>query len=221
MSATSVEVGPGSKLAPPMRSSSSCSLTQPRRTTSSERMKADVSGRTAEGRQRRGGDTTSPPRRACPAAQVPGPSGSLVVCRRAHDWPLSSCPPVDARGRQPNGPAGHGREKIGPWLTPARRRRASWPPCSEAVGPAHCLSDPDLKASYELDWTRRFGGPSLVVVRPATPPRSPQVLAACNRFGVAVVPQGGNTGLVGGSVPRQRRGSAQPRPSQQRPQLRR
>ncbi len=72
----------------------------------------------------------------------------------------------------------------------------------DAVGPEHCISDPDVKASYELDWTRRFGGPALVVVRPASTCEVAEVLATCNRFGVAVVPQGGNTGLVGGSVPR-------------------
>jgi FAD/FMN-containing dehydrogenase len=74
----------------------------------------------------------------------------------------------------------------------------------EVVGTAHCLSDPDLKASYELDWTRRFGGPALAVVRPADTSEVAKVLAACSLFGVAVVPQGGNTGLVGGSVPRHR-----------------
>ena len=73
---------------------------------------------------------------------------------------------------------------------------------NDAVGPDHCLSDPDLKASYERDWTRRFGAPALVVVRPASTSEVAKVLAACNRFQVAVVPQGGNTGLVGGSVPR-------------------
>ncbi len=73
---------------------------------------------------------------------------------------------------------------------------------TEAVGAAHCLSDPDLKASYETDWTRRFGGPALVVIRPGSTAEVAQVLAACNRFNVGVVPQGGNTGLVGGSVPR-------------------
>ena len=72
---------------------------------------------------------------------------------------------------------------------------------SDAVGPDHCLSDPDLKASYELDWTRRFGGPALVVARPADTSEVAKVLAACSRFRVGVVPQGGNTGLVGGSVP--------------------
>jgi len=54
----------------------------------------------------------------------------------------------------------------------------------------------------KLDWTRRFGGPALVVVRPANTSEVASVLAACSRFQVAVVPQGGNTGLVGGSVPR-------------------
>jgi len=73
---------------------------------------------------------------------------------------------------------------------------------SDAVGPDHCLSDPDLKASYELDWTRRFGGPAIVVARPADTFEVAKVLAACSRFRVGVVPQGGNTGLVGGSVPR-------------------
>jgi FAD/FMN-containing dehydrogenase len=70
------------------------------------------------------------------------------------------------------------------------------------VGPAHCLSDPDLKASYEIDWTRRFGGPARVVMRPANTAEVAQLLATCNKFRVGVVPQGGNTGLVGGSVPR-------------------
>ena len=60
---------------------------------------------------------------------------------------------------------------------------------TEAVGAAHCLSDPDLKASYETDWTRRFGGPALVVIRPGSTAEVAQVLAACNRFNVGVVPR--------------------------------
>jgi FAD/FMN-containing dehydrogenase len=72
----------------------------------------------------------------------------------------------------------------------------------EVVGSAHCLEDPDVKASYETDWTRRYGGTSSVVIRPADTDEVARVLVACSRFRVAVVPQGGNTGLVGGSVPR-------------------
>ena len=72
----------------------------------------------------------------------------------------------------------------------------------DAVGPAHCLTDPDLKAGYEVDWTRRFRGPALLVARPADTAEVAKVLVACARYHVPVVPQGGNTGLVGGSVPR-------------------
>jgi FAD/FMN-containing dehydrogenase len=70
------------------------------------------------------------------------------------------------------------------------------------VGDGHVLSDAELKASYETDWTRRFSGESRLVVRPATTDEVAAVMAACSAAGVAVVPQGGNTGLVGGGVPR-------------------
>ena len=73
---------------------------------------------------------------------------------------------------------------------------------AEIVGPNHCLTDPDLRASYETDWTRRWTGAALAVVRPGTTDEVAAVLRACADAGVGVVPQGGNTGLVGGSVPR-------------------
>jgi FAD/FMN-containing dehydrogenase len=71
-----------------------------------------------------------------------------------------------------------------------------------AVGPTHVLTDADLRASYEMDWTRRWRGKALAVVRPATTEEVIAVLMACATAGAAVIPQGGNTGLVGGSVPR-------------------
>ncbi|HEX7171974.1 MAG TPA: FAD-binding oxidoreductase [Candidatus Limnocylindria bacterium] len=72
----------------------------------------------------------------------------------------------------------------------------------EIVGDRHCLVDPALRASYETDWTRRFGGTALAVVRPGSSDEVAAVLRTCADAGVGVVPQGGNTGLVGGSVPR-------------------
>lgn len=71
-----------------------------------------------------------------------------------------------------------------------------------AVGEAHVLDDPDLTASYETDWTRRFGGPAACVVRPASGAEVADALRTFAAAGTPVVPQGGNTGLVGGSVPR-------------------
>jgi len=72
----------------------------------------------------------------------------------------------------------------------------------EAAGPSHVLTDADLRATYETDWTRRFHGVASAVVRPGTVDEIAAVLRACGEVGAAVVPQGGNTGLVGGGVPR-------------------
>ncbi|MGO8961819.1 MAG: FAD-binding oxidoreductase [Streptosporangiaceae bacterium] len=70
-----------------------------------------------------------------------------------------------------------------------------------ATGSEHLLVDPELRASYETDWTGRFTGASRAIVRPGTTRQVAEVLAACAEAGVPVVVQGGNTSLVGGSVP--------------------
>jgi FAD/FMN-containing dehydrogenase len=69
------------------------------------------------------------------------------------------------------------------------------------VGAEHVLVDADLKASYETDWTGRFSGSSLCVVRPGTTEQVAAVLRVCHEAGAGVVVQGGNTGLVGGATP--------------------
>ena len=69
------------------------------------------------------------------------------------------------------------------------------------VGSDHVLSDPGLRASYETDWTRRWHGESLCVVRPASTSEVAGIVTACAAAAVPIVPQGGNTGLAGGSVP--------------------
>lgn len=71
----------------------------------------------------------------------------------------------------------------------------------EIVGPAHVLTDPDLVAPHLVDWTRRFVGSGSVVVRPGSVDEVAEIVAVCRREGIAIVPQGGNTGMVGGSVP--------------------
>jgi FAD/FMN-containing dehydrogenase len=70
------------------------------------------------------------------------------------------------------------------------------------VGGGHVLTATDSRAGFETDWTGRFQGPARLVVRPADAAEVAGVLAACSAHGAAVVPQGGNTGLVGGGVPR-------------------
>ena len=73
---------------------------------------------------------------------------------------------------------------------------------SAVVGDRHVLAEPDERAGYETDWTGRYRGSCVAVVRPGTTAEVGEVLRACTRLGVAVVTQAGNTGLVGGGVPR-------------------
>ena len=75
------------------------------------------------------------------------------------------------------------------------------------VGDAHVLTG-DLAAGHEIDWSRRFGGPSMCVVRPGSTIEVSEVMRVLSQQHVPVIPQGGNTGLVGGGVP----GSAGPPP---------
>ena len=70
------------------------------------------------------------------------------------------------------------------------------------AGERHVLADAELTAGYERDVTGRFGGRAAAVVRPGTAAEVAAVVAACAQAGAALVPQGGNTGLVGGQVPR-------------------
>jgi FAD/FMN-containing dehydrogenase len=69
-----------------------------------------------------------------------------------------------------------------------------------AVGAAQVLADGDLSA-WELDWRRRWRGKALAVVRPGSTAEVAAVMRACAAHDAAIVPQGGNTGLVGGGVP--------------------
>jgi FAD/FMN-containing dehydrogenase len=72
---------------------------------------------------------------------------------------------------------------------------------ADIVGPAHVLVDAEVTASYGIDWTGRFRSTPPAVVRPADRAEVAAVVDRCRDEGIAMVPQGGNTGLVGGSVP--------------------
>src|SRR5882672_2397093 len=70
----------------------------------------------------------------------------------------------------------------------------------DAVGERNVVAEGDLSA-WEVDWRKRYRGRALAVVRPATTTEVASVVAVCAVHGAGIVPQGGNTGLVGGSVP--------------------
>ncbi len=73
-----------------------------------------------------------------------------------------------------------------------------------AVGAAHVLTHDDSAtdlSAWEQDWRKRAHGRALAVVRPGNTAEVAAVVKACAAAGTAIVPQGGNTGLVVGGVP--------------------
>jgi FAD/FMN-containing dehydrogenase len=68
------------------------------------------------------------------------------------------------------------------------------------VGASHLIEGGDLSA-YELDWRKRYRGRALAVARPANTHEVAALVRACATHRVPIVTQGGNTGLVGASVP--------------------
>lgn len=71
----------------------------------------------------------------------------------------------------------------------------------EIVGTAHVFTSAFDTAPYCTDWRGRYSGQPLCVVKPATTEEVAAVVQACASAGIAVVPQGGNTGLCGGATP--------------------
>jgi FAD/FMN-containing dehydrogenase len=71
---------------------------------------------------------------------------------------------------------------------------------ASVVGEAHVLTG-EATAGYAVDWTGGFRGHTPAVLRPGSTAEVATLLALCGDAEVPVVPQGGNTGLVGGGVP--------------------
>jgi FAD/FMN-containing dehydrogenase len=69
------------------------------------------------------------------------------------------------------------------------------------VGPSGLLTAPGDMAGYLKDWRSLYVGRSPAVVRPASTDELAQIMRLCHAHGIAVVPQGGNTSMVGGATP--------------------
>jgi len=69
------------------------------------------------------------------------------------------------------------------------------------LGSNGVIDDKDKVAPYNRDWMHKYEGQAQVVLRPHSTEQVSEVLSYCSMRRLAVVPQGGNTGLVGGSIP--------------------
>ena len=68
------------------------------------------------------------------------------------------------------------------------------------LGPNGVLTDPADTAPYCEDWRRLYHGRTPAVLRPATVEEVADAVRLCAERGVAIVPQGGNTSMVGGAA---------------------
>jgi FAD/FMN-containing dehydrogenase len=69
------------------------------------------------------------------------------------------------------------------------------------VGDKHAITDPQAQAPYLVEMRDMFRGRSAMVLRPGSVAEVAQILQLANATATAIVPQGGNTGLVGGQIP--------------------
>jgi len=71
---------------------------------------------------------------------------------------------------------------------------------AQIVGAARVLTNPSETRPYQADWRGRYQGSALAVLMPGSTQEVVELVKTCARLNVLIVPQGGNTGLVGGAV---------------------
>jgi FAD/FMN-containing dehydrogenase len=69
------------------------------------------------------------------------------------------------------------------------------------VGEKHAISDPGEMTAYMTEWREIWVGKSPLVLRPGSTDEVSKILVIADETGTAIVPQSGNTGLVGGQIP--------------------
>ncbi|HTH62205.1 MAG TPA: FAD-binding oxidoreductase [Paraburkholderia sp.] len=73
--------------------------------------------------------------------------------------------------------------------------------CAKAIGAPHVLTDPHDTAPHLTDWRRRYQGAACAVLAPANTEEVAAIVKLAIEHRVALVPQGGNTGMCGGATP--------------------
>ena len=72
---------------------------------------------------------------------------------------------------------------------------------ADLLGHQALTDDPDLMAPWLTDWRGRFTGKARALALPGDTEQLSQLVKLCGRHGISIVPQGGNSGMVGGATP--------------------
>ena len=146
--------------------------------------------------------------RARGAAARGGPDGRRLGERVRRDGAGGRIPP--RRGRRPRLRLRRRADRGGDQRAAASRATMSGMQTTALIADARRGSSArpqssrirELRAGYEVDWTGRYRGEASAVVRPGSVEEVAEIVRACRAARVPLVPQGGNTGLVGGGIPR-------------------
>jgi len=71
---------------------------------------------------------------------------------------------------------------------------------TQALGAGAVVADPAGMARYLADWSGDHRGKALAVLRPHSPSEVQAIVILCREMGLALIPQGGNSGLVAGAI---------------------
>ncbi|QXQ05173.1 FAD-binding oxidoreductase [Sphingosinicellaceae bacterium] len=104
--------------------------------------------------------------------------------------------------RSPQRLARKPRSRYGNWvIAPTTLDPAAYVDLTAAVGEGNWYDDPEALAPHLVDWRGAVHGRASLLLRPRTTAAVVRIVEAAARHRVALVPQGGNTGLVGGGIP--------------------
>lgn len=73
--------------------------------------------------------------------------------------------------------------------------------CVGVLGPSQLIVEADERAPFETDWLGQNSAAAIAVAFPQSTAEVAQIVSLCAQEGIAVVPQGGRTGLAAGAVP--------------------
>ncbi|KAI5065125.1 hypothetical protein GOP47_0019820 [Adiantum capillus-veneris] len=137
-------------------------------------------------------------------------NASPVIDARSEEQPFeffSNCPSLGQKRHSSHIPATDRVRKDSRYVKTFRDPRYSTLENEDLVEFKKIVGDTGvLTEAFELeaantDWLKKYFGSSKVLLRPTSTQQVSEILKYCNARKLAVVPQGGNTGLVGGSVP--------------------
>ncbi|XP_058805835.1 D-2-hydroxyglutarate dehydrogenase, mitochondrial [Phymastichus coffea] len=111
---------------------------------------------------------------------------------------LASGAAVAATRTQPELTAVRYKVKRGPYALINDQHAAFF---QQLLGNERVITEPDECDTYNIDWLRIVKGSSRAVLKPKSTEEVSEILRYCDQEKLAVCPQSGNTGLVGGSVP--------------------